>query len=150
MKRLYAVLILIALFLSALPLQAQASEAEGNVVYFEDGSYLITEITESNSRMMTKVGTKTDTYYSASGVIQWKISVTGEFICDGTTVTCTYATGTTTIYNHTNWYKISDSATYGGTAATYYVTFGSKTDGITIGKPSFSLTLYCDENGNLS
>ena len=150
MKRIYSLFILLALLLSALPLQAQASEAEGNVVYFEDGSYLVTEITESNSRMMTKVGTKTRTYYSASGVIQWKISVTGEFICDGTTVTCTYATGTTTIYNHTNWYKISDSATYGGTAATYYVTFGSKNLGVTIGKLSYDVTLHCDPDGNLS
>lgn len=150
MKKLCAVLILMSLFLSALPLQAQASETESDVVYFEDGSYLITEITESNGRMLTKVGTKTRTYYSASGVIQWEMIVNGEFLYDGTTVTCTYASGSTTIYNHTNWYMISDSATYGGTAATYYVTFGSKNLGVTIGKPSYSLTLYCDVNGNLS
>lgn len=150
MKRIYSLLVLLALFLAVLPIPAQASETRSTVVYFEDGSYLVTEITESNNRMLTKVGTKTNTRYDANDVIQWKMTVTGEFLYDGTSVTCTYATGTTTIYNHTNWYMISDSATYGGTAATYLVTFGSRNLGITIGKPSFSLTLYCDENGNLS
>ena len=150
MKRVFCLIALLALIVGVIPISVQAAETITTVEYLEDGSYIVTEITESYTRMLTKVGSKTRTYYDTRGNLEWKIVVTGEFLYDGTTATCTYATGTTTIYQTARWYKISDGASYSGNAATYSVTCGYKDLGVTTGTESYSVTLHCDQNGNLS
>ena len=139
-----------AMLLCMIPFTAQASENTLTVDYFDDGSYLVTRISNIDSRMLTKVSTKTREYYSADDVIQWKISVMGEFLYDGNTCTCTYASGTTTIYATGFWGKNSDSASYSGNSATYTVVFDRKFMGITTNTVTQVLTITCDENGNIS
>lgn len=131
-----------------LPFTVQASETNTEITYFEDGSYVVSETEIATTRMLTKVGSRSDTYYSADDVPQWKISVTGEFLYDGNTVTCTYASGVTTIYNTSKWSKTSDRASCSGNAAIYTATFDYSVFGITTHTYTWSVVLNCDENGN--
>lgn len=138
------------MMLCAFSLPVDAAEMRTTVTYLEDGSYIVTEIRESTTRAMTKVGDKTDMYYSATHELQWKMTVTGEFLYDGTTATCTYATGTVTIYNTDDWYFISDSSYCSQNTATYSVTFGRTALGVTTSRPTYSVSVSCDKNGNMS
>ena len=150
MKRLFLMITICAMLLCMVPLTAQASENTVTVEYFDDGSYLVTTISSIDARILTKVSTKTREYYSADDVIQWKMTVTGEFLYDGTTCNCTYASGTTTIYATSLWGKNSDSASYSGNSGTYTVVFNRKFMGITTNTVTQVLTITCDENGNVS
>ena len=148
MKRLSIYILALSLVICFIPFTAQATETTTNIQYFEDGSYLITEIVVSNTRSITKVAHKNDTYYSSTDVPQWKISVTGEFLYDGTTSTCTYATGTCTIYVTSDWAFISESSSANGNTATYYATISKQVFGINIDPRTHSVSVTCDENGN--
>lgn len=150
MKRLFVLLIALSFVICFIPGTAQASETTTSIQYFEDGSYLVTNITVDSSRMTTKVASKDHTYYSADSELQWKIVVTGEFLYDGITSTCTYATGTYTIYEPGTWGFVSQHSSYSGNTATHTVTFKSLYLGVTIGTTPFSVSLTCDENGNFS
>ena len=150
MKRIFWLFTICTMLLCMVPLTAQASENTVTVEYFDDGSYLVTTISSIDARILTKVSTKTREYYSADDVIQWKMTVTGEFLYDGTTCNCTYASGTTTIYATSLWGKNSDSASYSGNSGTYTVVFNRKFMGITTNTVTQVLTITCDENGNIS
>ena len=150
MKRLFTTIAVVAMLLCMVPFTAQAAEADTQIEYFEDGSYLVTETEIINTRMLTKVGSKTATYYNANDEIQWKVYVTGEFLYDGTTSTCTYASGTTTIYNTSYWRKNTDYTTYNGNSATYTVIFDYYVLGFHTDTLDCSIPITCDENGNIS
>ena len=150
MKRVIALIAVIAALLIMNPFAAQAAETDRMVIHYEDGSYLVIENEVSNTRITTKVGSKTAEYYSANDEIQWKMTITGEFLYDGNTCTCTYASGTTTIYATSLWGKNSDSASYSGNSGTYTVVFNRKFMGITTNTVTQVLTITCDENGNIS
>lgn len=141
----------LALLLAVLPTHVKAAEVVEKIEYLEDGSYIVTTIEESITRATgTKTASKKNNFYNEDDELQWTITVTGTFTYDGTSSTCTKATGTTTITNTTNWYLISESPTKSGNTATYTVTFGRKVIGITTSKPTYSVSLTCDANGNLS
>ncbi len=150
MKRVFAMVLVCAMMLCVVPFPVQGAQTETTVEYLEDGSYIVTVIEERAGRMMTKVGSRTSTYYSADDELQWKMSVAGEFQYDGTTCICTYATGDVTIYNPGIWYFISDDSRCNQNMAIYSVTFGMKALGITVERPTCSVRLTCDPNGNLS
>lgn len=150
MKRLFAVLVTCALLLCLLPITAYASETSTEITYFEDGSYIVTSIEHRTSRMLTKVSSKTSTYYSADDVPQFKVTITGEFLYDGTTVTCTYASGNTTIYEPSGWSKVTERTRLSGNTATHTTTFNNLLFGIVVDTFDFSVTITCDENGNIS
>ena len=150
MKRLFSILLVCIILFSTTPFHAHATNVNSQAEYFDDGSYLIVEVDVHSTRMLTKVGNKTATYYSADNEIQWKMFITGEFLYDGATVTCTYASGTTTIYKTSLWRKVSDNTVYSGNTATYTTTFDSLFMGVTVEQGSYSLHITCDENGNIS
>ena len=150
MKRVFAMLAVCAMLLCVVPMTAHATETSTSIRYFEDGSYLVTEIEVSATRMLTKVGSKTSTYYSADHEPQFKLSITGEFLYDGTTVTCTYASGTTTVYEPNSWRKISDWISYSGNAATYTTTFDSLFLGVVVDTFNSYVMISCDPDGNIS
>ena len=150
MKRFFAMIVVWAVLLCAVPFSAHATENNTTITHFLDGSYLVTDIQVSNTRMLTKVGSKTDTYYSSDNVAQWKMVITAEFLYDGTTCTCTYASGITTIYNTSSWQKVFDRASYSGSSATYTTRFNYSTLGIVVNSYEYSAVLTCDKNGNIS
>lgn len=149
MKRIFsfiAVLIVLSCFLS---ISVQATDLTVQIEYLPDGSYFITETQVYNTRALTKVGDRSVTYYSANDEPQWKMTVTGEFIYDGTTCTCTYATGTYTIYNTSFWYCNSANASNSDNMANYTAVIGRKGLGVQASPTTYSLPLYCDKDGNL-
>lgn len=148
MKRFFAIVVTCTIILCLLPFSAQATETSTERTYFEDGSYVVTETTISTTRMLTKVGSRTRTYYSADDIRQWKITITAEFLYDGTTATCTYASGTTTIYNTSHWRKVSDYASYSGNNGRYTATLEHIVLGVTVDTFDTYVDISCDENGN--
>ena len=153
MKRFFFAVLTLLLLICLLPQQGFATEvtaAEGSVVYFEDGSYMVTTIQETGSRASgTKTWTKTRTYYNSSDVMEWQILLTGTFTYNGTSATCANAACDVEVYAN-NWYVVSQSAEKNGNAASCTVTMGKTFLGITISKPVHTLTITCDKDGNLT
>lgn len=151
MKRIVSVIIFFMVVMHVFPLCAFAAETTETIEYLADGSYIVTTVTESVTRAnSTKTASKTDRYYNADDELQWLMVVTGTFTYDGSTSECTSVRGSTSIVESGKWYIISDSPTKSGPTATYTVTFGYRALGITIDRPTHSVSLTCDANGNLS
>lgn len=152
-KKVLSALLACLLLISVIPVQAYASQeaAENdNIIYFEDGSYLTVTLEESHARASgTKTGYKKYTYKDANGVQQWVAMLTATFTYTGTSSTCTSASCTVTI-SDSAWYEVSKTTTRSGNTATTELVMGEKFLGITFTKLSYTLTLTCDANGNLS
>lgn len=151
-RRIVSVFLICLLIVGVvLPYAAAAMpDASGEVICFEDGSYMVTMITGTDSRAsgsLTK--TKISTYHSSSGDALWAVSVTASFSYTGTSSTCTSSSGNVSIYNSA-WYEISCSASRSGNTATCNAEVGKKFLGITVTKVPHTVTLTCDKNGNVS
>jgi hypothetical protein len=130
---------------------AYALDTQENVVYFEDGSYLVTTLTESSPLFRsTKTGSKSSRYYNSNDELQWLITVTGTFTYNGITSQCTYVDGTTNIIDPDRWFLDSESPTISGATATYTIALARRTLGIVYGRETHSVSLTCDKDGNLS
>ena len=154
MKKIIAILIclLMLLSISVFPVTAVEEKTTQTVEYLEDGSYIVTIIEETvthGARMNTTVGNKTRNCYSANDVLQWKMTVTGEFQYDGTTSSCTYASGVITVSNTSQWEATSESAAVGDTTAYYSVTFARWLLGVVVERPTYGVSISCDPDGNL-
>lgn len=150
MKRIFSLITVLTMIFSLFAFSVQATEQSVQIEYFPDGSYLVTEIRVPNARMQTKVVEKYATFYSEDDVPQWKMTVMGEFLYDGNTSSCTYASGYYTIYNTNLWHFVSDSASWGVNRATYTVVLERRMLGITGSRTTYELSMYCDPNGNIS
>ena len=144
----------LVLFLACSPLSVSAAEVTaetGNVITFEDGSYITITIEESASRASyVKTGSKTYTYRAANGELEWEAVLNCSFLYDGTTSSCTSGICQVTIYN-TKWVEVSNSTTRSGDTATTELTMGLKGFlGIFTTNYDYTITLTCDKNGNLS
>lgn len=150
MKHVISVLTLIAMLIMLVPTYAFAEQSSEKIVYFEDGSYIITTITETQSRgAYSKSGTSTSTYYGSDGTAKWKATLSGSFTYNGSSATCTSSSCNVTIYN-SSWYTISKSAGKSGNTASGSATVGYKVLGVTTNQVTRNITLSCDKNGNLS
>ena len=152
MKKFICLILLATMLLTALPFgasAAQETQTNDNIIYMDDGSYIVIEISENLSRSTTVKNTKTYTYYSSSGNEEWKAVLSGTFTYNGTTSTCTASSFDVTITN-TNWYLASQTVGKSGNSATVEYTMGRKFLGITVDKRALSMTLTCDTNGNFS
>lgn len=120
-----------------------------DITYLEDGSYVVT-VTEEISTWSSRIKhqTKSITFYDSDDIKQWKILLTGMFTYDGTTSTCTDSVCTVTVYDTDKWYIVSETEKEDGNVASCTVVFGQKFLGITIGKPSYTVTITCDKDGN--
>ena len=142
------------LLLVCSPLYVSATEIAAetdNIIMYEDGSYITITIQESASRTSyVKTGSKTLTYTNSNGVVEWEAVLSCSFLYDGTTSSCTSSICQVTTY-HEDWYEYSNSTTRSGATATTELTMGLKgIFGITVKKYSYTITLTCDKNGNLS
>ncbi len=161
-KKMWLVLALLLAF-SAFPFaEAYADEFknEPEIIYYEDGSYVIITVTEHVSPLngftaglnvitSTKNASKTYTHYDSSGAIVWAATLSAAFTYNGTTSTCTAASCSTSIYSIA-WYTVSSSTSRSGNTATANVTMGRKALGVTVQTIPIAITLSCDANGNLS
>ena len=148
MKKLTLLTITIILLLSMLFIPVSAKEAITEVEYFDDGSYCVSEIVVDDSlasrTIYTKSGTKTNTYYSASGNALFSLSVRGTFNYNGTVARATASSYSYGI-NSSLWSFVSGSSSYTANKATATGTFSSLGN-----QKTLSVTLACDQDGNLS
>lgn len=150
-KRYLCFLLAFVLCVSGFCFPAYAAQANETVVYYADGSYLVTTITEIPTRSTnTKTSSKSGWYYNDNDELQWKITVTGTFSYDGTSAQCTHVSGTTTIENTTLWKLNSESPSRNGATATFSVVLARQFLGISYKKETHSVSITCDKNGNLS
>lgn len=149
MKRFFSYFLIVSMLLVLLPVQVNAAEADEEIIYLEDGSYISITVEEHGSRASgTKTGSKTYTY-TYDGGTAWKAILSGTFSYTGTSATCTNSGCSVTIYDSA-WYTVSKSAGKSGNSATASVTMGRKSLGVTVAKVPISMKLTCDANGNLS
>ena len=132
---------------------AANTEKSQSIAYFDDGSYVITTVSVTNTAATraskTRVGSIKHDYHDAGGDLDWSASMTATFTYDGSTSRCTSAnTPEITIYNNI-WSVYSKSSSKNGNTATGNVTMAAKQ---IIGSSKFpvTLTLTCDKNGVLS
>ena len=119
--------------------------------YLDDGSYIVTTITEVPSESLaratvSKSGTKTATCKSSSGTALWSVSVTGSFTYNGSSASCKSASVKTKVYD-SSWSISSESAKKSGASA--IATAKAKLSGTSTYK-TLSVTLTCGVNGTLS
>ena len=115
--------------------------SNGDKVYMfhEDGHY-----------SFVKTMTKARSCYSEDDQLLWEMTITASFRYDGKTVSCTEVSGHVYVAATGSWYVISETPESEGNTATYTVEFGRTTLGITTSTAAYTLTLTCDEHGNLS
>lgn len=116
--------------------------------YFSDGSYLETEIVESNARSTIKNASKTSTYKNANGDSLWYAKVTANFYFDGSTSSCTSSSASAGTYD-SNWRILSKSSSRTGNTGSATVEAGIYMNGLYVSSIVEKVTLSCDKNGNL-
>lgn len=119
------------------------------VEYFEDGSYIVTELETSGISTFaasTKNYSKSASYYNSDNEKEWTITLSGTFSYTGSSATCTKATKSYSIYND-NWKVTSSSASKSGNKATGNFTVKRYLAGIPIRTVNKSLTITCSKTG---
>ena len=124
------------------------------VEVFEDGSYfetIIYEHTSVNTRNIStsKTGSKVGTFTNANGEALWSVTVTGTFMYDGYTVTCTSSSVSASVYSSA-WKiysksanKTSNTAMATAVAKSYYL-------GTVVETKEKTVSLTCSRTGVLS
>lgn len=151
MKHLRKALLLL-LVIVLLPICAQAIEGEKaeEIIYLDNGDYITVELTWIETRASnTKIARKTYTYYGSDDAEDWRAVLWGNFIYNGTTVTCNAAGCDVTITENA-WYIVSKTAGPSGSAAVGTLTMGKKLLGITVATETVNMRIDCDANGNFS
>lgn len=149
-KRIICCLLSLALFAWAFPIAQAAQVVDEEIIYLEDGRYIVIVTEESVSRASgTKTGSRTYYGNTSDGTTEWKAVLTGTFTYNGTTATCTNSSVSVTVYAN-NWYEVSKTAGKSGASATGSVTMGRKVLGITVAKETYDLSLTCSPTGTLS
>ena len=115
------------------------SSGDKVLMFKEDGHY-----------SFAKTTTKTRSCYSEDDQLLWEMTVTATFLYDGTGVECTEVSGEVYIAATGSWYVISEKPEAAGNTASYTVEFGRSALGVTTSSSSYTVTVSCDEQGNLS
>lgn len=121
------------------------------IEYFEDGSYIVTEIisTESVSRATGVIKTKNEHYYNSGNEKEWTVTVTGTFNYDGKTASCTKSVVSYKIYND-KWKVTSSNASKSGAKAVGDFTVKRYLIGIPTKTVNKTVTLTCSKDGKFS
>lgn len=151
-KRCLSVVLVLVILLGLLPFNvfATTETEDSEVIFFEDGSYIVITIASSSNRSIySKTGHKKLVFYDGDNNVSWEAKLSATYIYTGESATCTTASCTVTVYDN-QWYEVSKSTTRSGNAATTQLTMGRKFLGVTVEKPEYTITLTCDKDGNLS
>ncbi len=157
--------LLMLFMLLATPFRAEAAVSgdtsdNSKITYFEDGSYLVTTITdEEGSKKPSGVQTfatsttvtksKTANYYNADGKVMWYLKVTGSFTYNGTTSKCNSA-AVTAESNVSTWKLSKRSAARGESTAYASATAKQYMAGVVIKTISDIVSLHCSPTGVFS
>ena len=160
MKKIFAFLLTFIMALSttcvafAGEMPAPSNTYPAEYEYFDDGSYMVTTITESSSAFAratrSKTGSKTAKYYSSSGSALWSVTVTGTFSYTGSSATCTSASVSASS-SSSAWKIGSKSASKSGSTAKATATAVKyNADGKASQTATKTVTLTCGKTGELS
>lgn len=153
MKKAISAILCLMLAVSLFPGVAGAEvQQETEREYFSDGSYMETVLTVEPglARDKTrKVGTKNSTYYNASGVAQWKASLTGVFYYDGTSCACNESHINYLVYDSA-WNLYSKQEYGSKNTANGTITMSCSRAGSETYYRSKTFKITCDKDGNLS
>ena len=122
--------------------------------YFDDGSYIVTTITESSSAFArasrSKTGSKTARYCSNSGSTLWSVTVTGSFSYTGSSATCTNSSVSAS--SSSSAWKISkkSASKSGSTAKATATAVKYNANGTASQTATKTVTLTCSKTGILS
>lgn len=121
------------------------------VEYYDDGSYAVVELVESEiSTMATGVlKSKTYTYYSANDKIQFTLTVSGNFSYNGKTATCTRSNTSYKIYDD-DWKVTFSGSSRSGATAKGTFTVKRYFLGIPTTTIERTVTLTCSKDGKFS
>ena len=149
-KLLFFALSILVLFSAVITVSATEITTSEEVIYFEDGSYLVIETIQAATRSSNSTsGFKRITYNSENGNACWIAILAGTFTYDGSTAVCTTSSATTTVYV-SNWYEISKSASKISNAAMGTIIMGRTVLGFTVAEETYNMTLTCSPDGTLS
>lgn len=160
MKKILFVILSLFLFSGVFTLSAQESVNTENtnkeIIYYEDGSYIIISIFEEETLPLqartpsTKTATKHVIKYDKDDVTLWEYILEGTFSIEiGRSAVCTNASYTVDIYKD-SW-KFSDGDAYTLNNIGYGVgTFKKKLLGVTIQTVEIDLSISSDIYGNIS
>lgn len=147
MKKLLSLALCVLLFVSCFAISANAEEnVSKSVEYLADGSYFVTEVTETNSLARTaKSGTKVSTYYTADDEKVFAVELTGYFnYTYGSSATATNQSVSVVLYEDEASFITKSSRRSGATV------YGSGTVSYLGFTTAQSVRLTCDIYGNLS
>ena len=116
--------------------------------YYADGSYCVTIITVYPEKApgSSVTTSKSSSYYNASNVLQWTVTLTAAFTYNGSTANCTNASPSSVVYN-TVWKVTKAKATYSGNTATGNFTIKRYNLLIPVETINKTLTLTCSPSG---
>lgn len=148
--RILSFLLVISLFVPGNAYAASKGYENCEIVYYDDGSYMVIETTYIDTRATsTRVGYRTYTWYSAFNNEEWIATLSATFEYDKTTAVCLSSNCDVEIID-TNWRLESKSASKSGATATAQVTMQHKLLGITINTETIDLSLTCSPNGDFT
>lgn len=152
MKKIFALTLALLCMCTVFPvIEVYAEEATSeSTEYFEDGSYVVTQISFKETRASnTRSGSKAKTYYASDNTKLFSLTVHGVFTYNGSTASCTSSSFAYNVYD-SSWSFKSATASKSGATATASGTFVKKVLGITTMTKTLTPTLTCDKDGNLS
>lgn len=160
MKKIITLLLALALTLQIAPCASAKSITDSNkqVQYMDDGSYIVTTITElptfnSGIALMatttTKTKSKTTDFYNASNVVIWSFTVTGTFTYGNGSSKCTAASSSGTSYS--KYWVLKDKRAWKNLNTAYGSITASCVNPITpVVDKHYSLSLSCSSTGVFS
>lgn len=153
-----SVILSISIPASAATPSIEANHQNDEIIYFDDGSYLVTSFVETidevkysaKSSTFIRTGTKKAEYYSNDNELLWIYTLTGEFnVNNGVSVICTNATASQTI-NSSSWGFYDENTYIENQIAHGEGLFKKKILFVTTKTVEIDLFIVCDTFGNLS
>lgn len=151
-----ALFLLAMMFCFSVPFSALAQtneQTETEIQYFDDGSYLVIKTEEEISLFASGVITKGKTGYYYDGDTseepKWSVSLRATFTYTGSSATCTGAVVSYEIYDYA-WKVKEATASKSGRTATGDFLVKKYWLGIITKTVPLTLTITCDNNGNIS
>lgn len=152
-KKLFIFLLTI-IFCISIPMSVLADNStttDTEIQYYDDGSYLVIVTEESISPFSsgTKSKSKTGYFYENEDELQWSVTLTATFSYTGSSARCTDTDTSYKIYDSA-WKITETKVGKAGNKATAIFTAKKYWIGIITSTRTLTLTLTCDNNGNIS
>jgi hypothetical protein len=124
-------------------------ETTTTYVYLDNGDYIETTIISNTSPSRSSINaTKTSVCKNSSDEPLWSVSITATFTYNGTSSSCTYASGSSETFS--NWQVTAPTVRVSGASATSSATGRIYLLGFLISEKTLFVTLSCSPTGVLT